>query len=393
MASLGLYNLWKRFGKITAVKGLTLEVKDKEFMVLLGPSGAGKTTTLKLIAGVEKPNDGYIMIGDKVVNATEPHRRNIAMAFETYALYPHFTVYENLAFPLRAPGMRLSAEEIDRRVRRVAEVLNIDMLFDRKPAELSNGQKQRVSLGRTMVREPNVFLLDEPLSHLDAKLRHHMRMEFKRLESSLNTTVVYVTHDYLEALALADRIAVINQGELQQVGTPDEIFNRPANQFVATALGQPEINLIDGDIITESGVPVFVAVDGEFRLEVPRALRAPLGKKGLKKARVGVRPFDIRVAGARGWGVNETETGAGAMRDSEEDRAGKAFVRGRVYVFESLGNKGVLTVQVGKARLSVLTSADFKANVDENITLEVDCNKIMMFDPETTGNIALTMTA
>ncbi|NPV54111.1 MAG: ABC transporter ATP-binding protein [Firmicutes bacterium] len=382
MARLGLYNLWKHFGKLTAVKGLTLEVKDKEFVVLLGPSGAGKTTTLKLIAGVEKPNGGYVMIGDKVVNATEPHRRNVAMAFETYALYPHFTVYENLAFPLRAPGMRLSPQELERRVRRVAEVLNIDMLFDRKPAELSNGQKQRVSLGRTMVREPDIFLLDEPLSHLDAKLRHHMRMEFKRLESSLNTTVLYVTHDYLEALALADRIAVINQGVLQQVGTPDEIFNRPVNQFVATALGQPEINLIDGDIITEAGAPVFVAMDGELKIRVPQILHKPLMKKGLKKARIGVRPFDIGVVRARGRG------------DDQVDRDGdKARFRGRVYVFESLGNKGVLTVRVGKARLSVLTSANFKANVDESITLEVDCSKIIVFDPETTENIALTVTA
>jgi multiple sugar transport system ATP-binding protein len=213
MAKVTLLNITKKYGRVQALTDLSIEVADKEFLVLLGPSGAGKTTTLKVIAGIERVNNGVVLFDGVPVNSLEPQERNVAMAYESYALYPHLTVYENLAFPLRRRALKLPPAVIDERVRRVAETLNIVPLFDRRPLELSNGQKQRVSLGRTMVREPKVFLLDEPLSHLDAKLRHRMRAEFKRLGSALNTTVVYVTHDYLEALSLADRIAVIGKAE------------------------------------------------------------------------------------------------------------------------------------------------------------------------------------
>jgi len=238
MAKLTLQNLTKDFGKVRAVNDMSLEVADGEFIVMLGPSGAGKTTTLKLIAGAETPTDGKVYIGDRLMNGVEPHRRNVAMAFESYALYPHMTVKDNLAFPLKAPGRKLPGHEIEARVKTVSETLNIHMLLDRLPQHLSNGQKQRVALGRAMVREPDVLLLDEPISHLDAKLRHRMRTEFKALEATIRYTTIYVTHDYLEALSLGDRLVVLNQGEIQQIGKPHDVFDNPANIFVAQILGQ-----------------------------------------------------------------------------------------------------------------------------------------------------------
>ena len=244
MARLRLENLTKNFGPVRAVSDMSLDVADGEFIVMLGPSGAGKTTTLKLIAGVENPTTGKIYFGDKLMNAVEPNKRNTAMAFESYALYPHMTVKENLTYPLKAPGRKFTAEEINRRVSGVAETLNIHMLLDRLPQHLSNGQKQRVALGRAMVREPEVLLLDEPISHLDAKLRHRMRTEFKALEAEIRYTTIYVTHDYLEALSLGDRLVVLNQGVIQQIGKPREVFEEPVNMFVSKILGHPQINLI-----------------------------------------------------------------------------------------------------------------------------------------------------
>jgi multiple sugar transport system ATP-binding protein len=239
MAKLVLHNLIKDFGKVRAVNNLSFEVEDGEFIVILGPSGAGKTTTLKLIAGVETPTSGKIYIGDKLMNAIEPSKRNVAMAFESYALYPQYTVAQNLAFPLKAPVRRVPQAEIDHRVKLVAEQLNIQSLLDRLPRMLSGGQRQRVALGRALVRDPEVLLLDEPISHLDAKLRHRMRTEFKALESEIRATTIYVTHDYLEALSLGDRLAVLQKGEIQQIGKPHEVFDNPANTFVAQILGHP----------------------------------------------------------------------------------------------------------------------------------------------------------
>jgi multiple sugar transport system ATP-binding protein len=259
MAELVLQNLTKDYGKLRAANNISLKVEDGEFIVILGPSGAGKTTTLKLIAGVETPTSGMVYIGGKLMNAVEPHKRNVAMAFESYALYPHYTVRDNMAFPLKAPGRRFSQAEISQRVTDVAEMLNIQGLLDRLPKNLSNGQRQRVALGRAMVREPEVLLLDEPISHLDAKLRHRMRTEFKALESVIRFTTIYVTHDYLEALSLGDRLVVLQKGEIQQIGKPDEVFANPVNTFVAQILGHPQINLVEttvrrtGDKVVERG--------------------------------------------------------------------------------------------------------------------------------------------
>lgn len=368
MATLRLEHLTKDFGKVRAIDDMSLQVEDGEFIVMLGPSGAGKTTTLKLIAGVETPTSGRVYIDDKLMNAVEPHYRNVAMAFESYALYPHLTVKENLAFPLRAPGHKFPAAEIDRRVLSVCETLNIQMLMDRLPQHLSNGQKQRVALGRAMVREPSVLLLDEPISHLDAKLRHRMRQEFKALEAEIHTTTVYVTHDYLEALSLGDRIAVIEKGKLLQIGMPDEIFTAPATVFVSTILGEPSINLIDCNVQRSDGKLQLVSSDGVVKLNVPAHLHNKLNAANLSTVTVGVRPLHI---------------------NATPESRGSDSVQGKVYVYERLGTKGVLTLDAGKQRLHVITPIESDFTINDTVTVQVESEHILLFDPKTQKNIAL----
>jgi multiple sugar transport system ATP-binding protein len=231
MAHVQLNNITKRYENLTAINNLSLEVKDKEFVVFLGPSGCGKTTTLRSIAGLEHPEEGQILIDGKQVNNLSPADRDIAMVFQFYALYPHMTVFDNMAFPMRA--VRTPKEEIDRRVRDVAKVLHVEHLLQRRPAKLSGGEMQRVAIGRAMVRRPKVFLMDEPLTNLDAKLRSEMRAELKRLQNDIGATTVYVTHDQLEAMSMGDRIAVMSQGVLQQMGSPGDVYDHPKNLFVA----------------------------------------------------------------------------------------------------------------------------------------------------------------
>ncbi|MDK2383704.1 MAG: ABC transporter ATP-binding protein, partial [Candidatus Korarchaeota archaeon] len=231
MVSVRLVDLTKRFGRVVAVDHLNLEVAHGEFVALLGPSGCGKTTTLLMIAGIYRPTEGYIYFDDRVVNDLEPKDRNVGMVFQTYALYPHMKVFDNIAFPLKLK--KVPKEEIERKVRRVAELLHIEDLLDRKPSQLSGGQQQRVALARALVKEPDLFLMDEPLSNLDAKLRVEMRGELKRLQKDLGITTIYVTHDQLEAMTMADRIAVLNNGRLQQYGPPEELYRKPANKFGA----------------------------------------------------------------------------------------------------------------------------------------------------------------
>src|ERR1700757_971550 len=253
MASIQLSGLTKFYGKRRGVEDVSLEVGDQEFLTVFGPAGAGKTTTLNLIAGIVKPDRGSIRIGEKTVDALEPADRNVAMVFESYALYPQFTVYQNMAFPLRSPKHRLPAAEVEQRVRHFAAMLKIDHLLDRQIQALSNGQRQRTALGRALVRKPDIFLLDEPLSHLDAKLRHSMRAELKEMRSQLGTTTLYVTHDYLEAMSLGDRIVVINEGHTLQIGTPKEIYFRPASTLVAQLFGDPEVNLVNATVKSKGG--------------------------------------------------------------------------------------------------------------------------------------------
>jgi multiple sugar transport system ATP-binding protein len=247
MASVTYEHVTKRFGDTAAVDDLMLEIADGEFMVLVGPSGCGKSTALRMLAGLERVSDGRILIGDQVVNNIAPQSRDIAMVFQSYALYPHMTVYDNLAFGLR--NQKVPRKEIDRRVRRAVEILDLDPLIKRKPKQLSGGQRQRVALGRAIVREPAAFLMDEPLSNLDAKLRVQTRAEILKLQESLGTTTIYVTHDQVEAMTMGDRIAVMNLGVLQQVGSPEDLYRNPRNVFVAGFIGSPAMNLVPASVV------------------------------------------------------------------------------------------------------------------------------------------------
>jgi multiple sugar transport system ATP-binding protein len=287
MARIFFNAVTKRYGDVVAVRDLNLEIHDKEFVVLLGPSGCGKTTTLNMIAGLEEITQGELWFDDQIVNALPPHRRDAAMVFQSYALYPHKSVYENIAFGLRM--RRVDGREIDRRVREAAAKLEIPHLLDRRPSQLSGGQRQRVALGRAMVRQPAVFLMDEPLSNLDAALRISMRAEIKHLHSSMQTTFVYVTHDQAEALTLADRIVVMSDGVIQQIGSPDEVYEHPRNMFVASFLGNPPINFLVGAIETEGGVPFFRR--GGLRIALPAGL-LPVTSAGADVV-LGIRPEDV----------------------------------------------------------------------------------------------------
>lgn len=372
MASLKLENITKDYGDLRALNNLSLEVDDGEFIVVLGPSGAGKTTMLKLIAGVVNPTEGKVYIGDKLVNAIEPHHRNVAMAFESYALYPHKTVKENIAYPLKAPGRNIPADEIERRVTSITEMLNIHMLLDRLPQHLSNGQKQRVALGRAMVRDPEVLLLDEPISHLDAKLRHRMRTEFKALEKEIHTTTIYVTHDYLEALSLGDRLVVLNEGEIQQTGMPDDIFLNPANLFVSKLLGHPQINLVDCTVQRKDDTLQLLSLDGAIRVDVPQHLRQLILQHNLEHLILGVRPLHLQIVQN------------GAVADSVVNTC-----NGVVYVYERLGTKGVLNATVGQQQMDIITPIEMAFDIDESISIQIDADNIMVFDRKSEKNILL----
>jgi len=296
MARIRFDGVSKRYGDVVAVRSLNLDIHDREFVVLLGPSGCGKSTTLNVIAGLEEASEGELWFDNEVVNHIPPHHRDVAMVFQSYALYPHKTAYENIAFGLRMRGV--APAEVERRVQDAAKKLDITSLLGRRPSQLSGGQRQRVALGRAMVRQPAVFLMDEPLSNLDVALRISMRAEIKHLHQEMRTTFVYVTHDQAEALTLADRIVVMKEGQIQQVGTPDEVYDQPSNMFVASFLGNPPINYLEGAIEDEAGTPVFRY--GSLRISLPA------GKlRGVTAAPVvlGIRPEDVLRDSAPGWPV------------------------------------------------------------------------------------------
>ena len=296
MARIVFKAVTKRYaGDVVAVRDLNLEIRDKEFVVLLGPSGCGKSTTLDMIAGLEEVTDGELWFDDQVVNALPPHRRDVAMVFQSYALYPHKSVYENIAFGLRM--RKIPKPEIDARVKDAAQKLAISHLLQRRPSQLSGGQRQRVALGRAMVRQPAVFLMDEPLSNLDAALRISMRAEIKHLHTEMQTTFVYVTHDQAEALTLADRIVVMNDGVIQQIGTPDEIYERPRNTFVASFLGNPPINYLPGVIENGDGRVAFRR--GEMCVPLPPAAATRMKGDAGRDVMLGIRPEDVATHGLR----------------------------------------------------------------------------------------------
>lgn len=364
MATLSLGGICKEYGEVVALDDLSLDVHDGEFFVLLGPSGAGKTTTLKCIAGLEIPTSGRVEIGGRDVTNVEPYDRNVAMAFENYALYPQKTVFENISFPLKSKRYRVSKEEARKRVEKVTETLGIRHLLQRLPRELSGGQRQRVALGRVLVRPADVFLLDEPLSHLDAKLQMEMRDELKSLGEMQHTTNFYVSHDYREALALGDRIGVLREGRLIQVGTGEEVWNRPTDTFVARAIGQPEINLVPGEIAGGPKGCLFRSRDGQIEVPLP-GRPAPPGTE----VELGIRPLDLEVA--------DGEMPPGAVR-----------LTGRVYVVERLGRELEVTVRIGENLIVVVTGKGSR-EPDAPLDVHFPRQRMLLFEGETGRRIDL----
>lgn len=357
LARVLLKNVRKQFGEVIAVDRLNLEVKDKEFLVLLGPSGCGKTTVLRCIAGLETPDEGEIYIGDRLVNDLDPKERDIAMVFQSYALYPHMSVFSNLAFPLE--NAKFPKDEIKKRVSQVAELLKIGHLLARKPKQLSGGQRQRVALGRAMIREPHVFLMDEPLSNLDAKLRVYMRAELKKLQKKVCITTIYVTHDQVEAMTMGDRIAIMSEGVLQQVGSPDRIYFHPSNVFVAGFIGTPPANFFDCNLIREP----YVLDAGEFRYRVPDHLLKTVSEWLSDSFVLGVRPQDVIV---------------------HKDTEGKEdFVMAQLDVIEPLGDRVILDLKVGDCLVKALVSPNFKAEIGDQLQIEFPADKIYLFDKKT----------
>jgi multiple sugar transport system ATP-binding protein len=364
MATLSLRGLRKEYGDLVALDDLNLDVRDGEFFVLLGPSGAGKTTTLKCIAGLETPTAGRVEIDGRDMTDVEPYDRNVAMAFENYALYPQKTVFENMSFPLNSKRYRVSREEARKRVEGVAETLGIRRLLQRLPRELSGGQRQRVALGRVLVRPADLFLLDEPLSHLDAKLQVEMRAELKSLGEMQSTTSFYVSHDYREALALGDRIGVLREGQLLQVGTGEEVWQRPVDTFVARTFGQPEINLVAGELVDGPEGCLFRSRDGEIEVPLPNR-PAPPGTA----VELGIRPLDLEIA--------DGETPPDTMT-----------LAGRVYVVERLGRELEVTVKIGENLIAVVSGKGSK-DPDEQVMIYFSSSRLLLFEGETGKRINL----
>jgi multiple sugar transport system ATP-binding protein len=353
MARVTFDHVTKRFDTTIAVDDLDLGVADGEFLVLVGPSGCGKTTALRMLAGLEEITEGRILIGDRVVNNVAPADRDIAMVFQSYALYPHMTVYDNLAFGLR--NQKVPKAEIEARVERAADILDMSELIKRKPRQLSGGQRQRVALGRAIVREPAAFLMDEPLSNLDAALRVQTRAEILKLQQRLGTTTIYVTHDQVEAMTMGDRIAVMRLGVLQQAGTPEELYTRPANVFVAGFVGSPAMNLISvqvGDAaLSRNG----------FTIEVPPSLTESL--RGHGSVIAGLRPEDLELAG-------------GESGDRE------ARLRGGVAVVEYLGDEQLLHIDADGVRLVAKLPSEPRARTGDQVELALPLAKLHVFDAE-----------
>jgi len=361
VARVLLEKVSKFFGDVQAVKSVDLEIKDKEFMVFVGPSGCGKTTTLRMIAGLEEVSDGKIFINDKLINDVPPKDRDIAMVFQSYALYPHMSVYDNMAFGLKLRGKK--KKEIDERVAHAAEILELTDLLDRLPKQLSGGQRQRVALGRAIVRDPAVFLMDEPLSNLDAKLRVQMRAQLQRLHKTLQTTMIYVTHDQIEAMTLGSRIAVILNGELQQVDSPLVVYEKPVNRFVAGFIGSPPMNFVKGEIKKINGGYAFEAES--LKVDIPDDLNQQVAGYEGKEVAFGIRAEDI-------WDVPSS-----AWIDK------RCVLDAKVDFRELMGSETNLYVKVGSNSLIVRVNALNDAAAGSKFTIVINLRKIHLFDPNT----------
>ncbi len=361
MANVTYDHVTKQFGEVKAVNDLMLEIKDKEFLVLVGPSGCGKTTALRLLAGLEEISSGNIYIGDRVVNDVAPKDRDIAMVFQSYALYPHMSVYDNMAFGLRL--RKTPKSEIDRRVKEAADILGIGALLTRKPKQLSGGQRQRVALGRAIVREPKVFLMDEPLSNLDAKLRVQTRAEISKLHQRLETTFIYVTHDQTEAMTMGSRIAVMKDGILQQLDTPQNLYDCPQNTFVAGFIGSPAMNFFEA---TLGGSRDDLYLDaGSFRVPVPGNLREKLGGYAGKTVIMGMRPEDIH------------------DRDYAPGNLNGAPLTARVDVMEPMGAEIYLNLLSGNKPFVARVDPRSQARPGKDVDLLVNLDRLHIFDKQT----------
>ena len=349
-------------GKVTALKSINLNINPGEFFVLLGPSGCGKSTLLNLIAGLEKPSSGRLVFGDREVANPDkniflaPFERDIAMVFQSYALYPHMTIEENIAFPCSNMKENPSKEEIKNKIQGIAKLLQITHLLDRKPAELSGGQRQRVAIGRAIIRNPQIFLMDEPLSNLDAQLRMDMRAQLKALQQKLGVTTIYVTHDQLEAMTLGDRIAILHDGYIQQVGTPIDVYNNPVNEFIARFIGSPSMNLFKGEIIEESEKS-YLQAEG-LKILIPLQIAAQLKKKGKNSVTIGVRPENFEIL-----------------------PAGKGNMDVKIDVIENIGSEYLLYVFLSAGQIVIKTTVKLES---KDISLKFIPQKIHLFDE--TGN-------
>jgi len=364
MAGLKMNNLMKKYSNgFVAVQEFNLEIADKEFVIFVGPSGCGKSTTLRMIAGLEEITEGELYIGEKLMNDVAPKDRDIAMVFQNYALYPHMSVYDNMAFGLKL--RKTPKAEIERRVHEAAKILDIEQLLDRRPKALSGGQRQRVAMGRAIVREPKVFLMDEPLSNLDAKLRVQMRTEITKLHQRLETTFIYVTHDQTEAMTLGTRIVVLKDGIIQQVDTPINLYNKPVNLFVGEFIGSPQMNMLDAEV-QRSGNSVILAF-GEFRIKLPDAKSKVILEGGYegKIVKLGIRPEDL----------HDDDAFISASPDS--------IIEADVEVTELLGAEVYLYVVSAGQNLTARVSPRSKARIHDRIKMALDANRIHVFDKET----------
>ena len=363
MAEIILKNITKEYENgFQAVKNINLEIKDNEFVILVGPSGCGKSTTLRMIAGLEDISDGDLMIDGERVNDVAPQHRDIAMVFQNYALYPHMTVYDNIAYSLKLK--KVPKKEIDERVHSVAQSLGLENLLDRRPGQLSGGQKQRVAMGRAIIRKPKAFLMDEPLSNLDAKLRGQMRVEIADLYQRLNTTFIYVTHDQTEAMTLGTKIVVMKDGEIQQIDNPTNLFNFPENKFVAGFIGTPTMNFFDAEVVEEDGKLYLKIADGKISITKEKEEKLREGNWIGKKVTVGIRPEHVVL----------------------DDEAHCAF-KGEVNVFELLGSNAIIYIDTAEGRIVMNTPHVKQHEHGEKIFLSVLEEKIHIFDPETERTI------
>lgn len=361
MAEVRLSNLSKRYGSNTVVNQVNLSAKDKEFLVLVGPSGCGKTTTLRMIAGLEEVTDGEIYIGDKDVTDVHPRDRDVAMVFQNYALYPHMNVYMNIAFGLKL--RKFPKKEIDKRVREVAGILELSHMLDRKPKALSGGERQRVAMGRAVVRKPKAFLFDEPLSNLDAKLRVVMRGELAKLHEQLETTIIYVTHDQIEAMTLANRIVVMNEGRTAQIGSPMDVYSQPKNLFVAGFIGSPSMNFVDVVLIEESG-KLYVKNEN-MKLPLPESLHKRYLKAKDREVILGIRPEHIYDKNMKG-----------------KFKGGESL-KVNIDVIEPVGKEIILLASFGKLQFTVCVDLQTNVRPHDSMELLVDMNHMHIFDKET----------